>query len=154
MLTATSSSSGHTSKRNCSKMKRLLRAASLAIVTSANLIGSPANAELSIPETTGELYAACLKTENNKTMYGEDLFYGGYCLGLINAWQFNLGRNCIFQKDDPIVSKADLVNVSMQALVQAFINYARDNPQDWSLLALGGLSRAFQQYFPCTNNQG
>lgn len=113
------------------------------------LSSAPVRADLVIPSTTGELYTACLKVEGNKSMYGEDMFYGGYCLGIIEAHKSELERNCIFYKDDPYATKAAVSSASLTALVQAFVNYAKNNPQDWQMLHLGGLSRAFQQYFPC-----
>lgn len=105
---------------------------------------------LTIPTTVGELYTACLKVEGNKPMYGEDMFYGGYCLGIIQGWRRELEMNCVFERNNPLVNKADVLDASPIALAQAFINYAKDNPQAWDRPGLGGLTAAFQEYFPCT----
>jgi hypothetical protein len=129
-------------------MKQLLSV--LAIAGMAfSFVATKANAELKIPSTIGELYTACLKVEGNKSMYGEDMFYGGYCLGVIQGWHWDLAMNCILERDNPLRSKAAVHGVSLIALTQAFINYAKDNPQDWNDLAFGGLTLAFKKYFPC-----
>ena len=116
---------------------------------SLSFVATKATAEVTIPDTTGDLYTACLKVEGNKFMDGEDMFYGGYCMGVITAWRWNLAMNCVFEADNPFASKADVRDASLMALAQAFINYAKDNPQDWDKSQIGGLTLAFEKYFPC-----
>ena len=130
-------------------MKRILTAVAIAGMA-LSVVTTKANAGVTIPSTTGELYTACLKVEGNKTMYDEDLFYGGYCMGVIQGWRWDLAMNCMFEPANPLISRADVRDVSLLALAQAFINYAKENPQDWDMPHLGGLTKAFEKYFPCT----
>lgn len=44
---------------------------------------------------------------------------------------------------------SNLVNVSNAAKVQAFVNWARANPQHWGLSAEFGISFALSDTFPC-----
>ena len=104
-----------------------------------------------IPQTTGEMYNACKPIAGSQSfnLQGKALFQAGYCLGMIEAVTKRLGMDCIFDKDKPWVPKADVFYVRGPALTQAFVNYARDNPQEWENPPLGVLTRAFRQYFPC-----
>jgi hypothetical protein len=97
------------------------------------------------------MYNACKPVAGSKSfnLEGMALFKAGYCLGMVVAVAQELGMNCIFFKDKPFLPKAAVLSGSAAALTQAFVNYARDNPQDWQDLPSDGLSRAFQQYFPC-----
>ena len=103
------------------------------------------------PRTTGEMYNACKPIAGTQSfsLQGVELFNAGYCLGIIEAWQSNLGTNCLLGYEDNAWGQADVKFASPSALTQAFVNYARNNPQDWQTAHLVGLSRAFQQYFPC-----
>jgi hypothetical protein len=40
-------------------------------------------------------------------------------------------------------------NVTNGALVQIFINWARQNPVEWSEVTLSGVTDAFAEAFPC-----
>ena len=104
-----------------------------------------------LPQTTEDLYNACKPIAGNQSFTLQDmaLFGAGYCLGMIEAWQSNLGTNCLFGYEDNVLRQADVKYASLSALTQAFVNYARNNPQDWQTAHVVGLSRAFQQYFPC-----
>lgn len=103
------------------------------------------------PRTTGEMYNACKPIAGTQSfsLQGVELFNAGYCLGMIVSVANELGMNCLLKKDHTSF-RADIYSVSRSALTQAFVNYARDNPQDWQNPPFSGLVAAFRHYFPCT----
>ena len=115
------------------------------------LNATPAIANLDPPRTTGELYAACLPLEGkqNFTLSGPELFNAGFCLGSIHARAYELVSRCLFEPDAAPILRSWAAEQSVSAQVQSFINYARNNPQDWEGPLLGGLAKAFSKYFPC-----
>ena len=123
----------------------------IGVVTSCLLmITTPTFADGVPPQTTGELYSACLPIAGRNSFNLSDmpLFNAGYCLGITHARSSEMGMNCWAEdKDHPL--RAATLGVSPAALIQAFVNYARDNPQDWGMPMLGGLAQAFKLYFPC-----
>ena len=130
------------------RVKLLSHVAAITLMLNA----TPAIASLDPPSTTGELYAACLPLEgkhNNVTLSGADLFNAGFCMGSIHARVSELGMRCIFEPNASDGVRSEAVDQSKAAQVQAFINYARNNPQEWGMPLLGGLAKAFTTYFPC-----
>lgn len=120
------------------------------LVSFIGLSTTPVRAN-TLPQTTGDFYNACKPVAGTQsfTLQGQALFRAGYCLGMIEALQFNLGTNCLFGYEDKILRQADVKYRSLSALAQAFVNYARDNPQDWQLTGVAGMTKAFEEYFPC-----
>ena len=112
---------------------------------------TPAVANLNPPSTTGELYAACLPLEGkqNFNLSGAELFNAGYCLGAIHARAHELLMRCMFEPDAMPMLRSRAADQPVPAQVQAFINYARNNPQEWGDPLLAGLAKAFFKYFPC-----
>ena len=112
---------------------------------------TPAVANLNPPSTTGELYAACLTLEGkqNANLSGSELFNAGFCLGAIEARSMELRMRCMFEPDAMPMLRSRAADQPVPAQVQAFINYARNNPQEWGDPLLGGLAKAFFKYFPC-----
>jgi len=103
------------------------------------------------PSTTGELYAACLPLEGkqNFNLSGAALFNAGFCLGAIEARSMELRMRCMFEPHAMPMLRSRAADQPVPAQVQAFINYARNNPQEWGDPLLGGLAKAFSKYFPC-----
>ena len=130
-------------------MKAKLFSPLTAIILVLN--ATPATASIDPPSTTGELYAACLPLEGkqNFSLSGAELFNAGFCLGSIHARASELTMRCMFEPDAPPGLRAWAESQSVAAQVQAFINYARNNPQEWEMPLLGGLATAFSKYFPC-----
>ena len=112
---------------------------------------TPAVANLNPPSTTGELYAACLTLEGkqNANLSGSELFNAGFCLGAIEARSMELRMRCMFEPDAMPMLRSRAADQPVPAQVQVFINYARNNPQEWRDPSLGGLAKAFSKYFPC-----
>ena len=130
-------------------MKAKLFSPLTAIILMLN--ATPAVANLDPPSTTGELYAACLPLEGkqNFNLSGAELFNAGYCLGAIHARAHELLMRCMFEPDAMPMLRSRAADQPVPAQVQAFINYARNNPQEWRDPSLGGLAKAFSKYFPC-----
>jgi len=113
---------------------------------------TPAIASLDPPRTTGELYAACLPLEGkqkNFSLSGPELFNAGFCLGSIHARAHELRWRCWFEPNASNDLRSNAADASVEAQVQAFINYARNNPQEWKVALVSGLAAAFTTYFPC-----
>ena len=130
-------------------MKAILFSRLAAIIL---LFGAtPAVANVASPSTTGELYAACLPLEGkqNLNLSGAELFNAGYCLGAIHARAHELLVRCVFEPDEMPMLRSRAADQPVPAQVQAFINYARNNPQEWGDPLLAGLAKAFFKYFPC-----
>ena len=130
-------------------MKARLFSPLTAIILMLN--ATPAVANLDPPSTTGELYAACLPLEGkqNFNLSGAELFNAGYCLGAIHFRAHELLMRCMFEPDAMPMLRSRAADQPVPAQVQAFINYARNNPQEWRDPSLGGLAKAFSKYFPC-----
>ena len=130
-------------------MKAKLFSPLTAIILMLN--ATPAVANLDPPSTTGELYAACLPLEGkqNFNLSGAELFNAGFCLGAIEARSMELRMRCMFEPDAMPMLRSRAADQPVPAQVQAFINYARNNPQEWGDPLLGGLAKAFSKYFPC-----
>jgi Mn2+/Fe2+ NRAMP family transporter len=121
-----------------------------AVSTCFILFTTPATANNEPPNTVGELYSACepIAGRQSFTLSDMALFNAGYCMGVIHTKASEMGLNCIFQEESHPL-RARTGGVSTAALIQAFVNYARDNPQEWEGYMFGGVAAAFKKYFPC-----
>ena len=136
-------------------MKRILTALAIAGV-SLSFVPSTAQAQQSSTpwENTGKMYENCktLMALTDKTRKGsglgvQDYFKAGRCMGAIETMYITMHLNCINGVGFP--SSAEIASLS--ALTQAFVNYARDNPQEWQDASPFGIGRAAAEYFPCPN---
>ena len=132
-------------------MKRILTALAIAGV-SLSFVPSTAQAQQSSGslQTTGEMYDNCkayiaISDEPRKLVF-DDFYKAGTCIGAIHAMMVTMHFNC--EGGDGVRSNA-LTVTSPYALVQAFVNYARDNPQDWQDPSYYGIATAADEYFPC-----
>lgn len=71
----------------------------------------------------------------------------GLCLGAIVMAAEALSFNCRFGDGRPPAAMTD--HVTVEAVAQTFINYARANPDKWNLHAYMGISVAIIESFPC-----
>ena len=137
-------------------MKHILRALAIAGV-SLSFVPSTAQAQQSSGplQNTGAMYDNCkayLAISEKNIKLGilgvDDIYKAGRCGGYIEAMMVTLHFNCT--RGDSVRSNA-LTVTSPTALVQAFVNYARDNPQEWQDPSYFGIGRAAAEYFPCPN---
>ena len=104
-------------------------------------------------QTTGEAYLGCKKFEaiqdGKQGLNDLDFFNAGICLGKIEAMMVALYFNC---ERGVIGTRSNALTTSTSVAVrQAFLNYARDNPQTWEEPSYLGMSKAMAEYFPCPN---
>ena len=104
-------------------------------------------------QTTGDAYLSCKKYEaildNKLDPSNIDSFSAGLCLGRIEAIMIALYFNC---EGGGIGYGSNALKTSTSVAVrQAFLNYARDNPQTWEEPSYLGMSKAMAEYFPCSN---
>ena len=104
-------------------------------------------------QTTGDAYLSCKKYEaiqdNKLEPNNIDSFSAGLCLGKIEAMMVGLHFNC---EGGGIGYASNALETSTSIAVrQAFLNYARDNPQTWEEPSYLGMSKAMAEYFPCPN---
>ena len=121
-----------------------------AVAVVAAMVGSDASASDWNPET-GAVYTACKLVEGktNFTLYGQDLFLAGQCMGSVMSVAHLVAWQCAFGSSNYGNYRANLTNASPLAMVQAFINYAKERPQDWDNLAAISIAEALENYFPC-----
>ena len=74
-----------------------------------------------------------------------------YCLGLVSGIGWILRLNCdsreVGWKPNPMLSAGGAPTLG--AAKQAFMNWARANPQEWSTDAVAGVVLALREAFPC-----
>ena len=134
-------------------MKAILTALAIAGV-SFSFVPSTAQAQQSSGplQNTGEMYDNCKAylaiSDGIRKLGVDDIYKAGRCGGYIEAMMVTLHFNCT--RGDSVRSNA-LTVTSPNALVQAFVNYARDNPQEWQDPSYFGIGRAAAEYFPCPN---
>ncbi len=76
------------------------------------------------------------------------------CAGLISGVGSVLDFNCGYSAEGyniPDYLMADIDGVTNGALIQAFKNWARDNPQTWKYSEIAGVVFAINSTFPCKN---
>jgi hypothetical protein len=132
-------------------MKRILTALAIAGV-SLSFVPSTAQAQQSsgpLPNT-GEMYDNCKAFMALREAVSDmEILKAGRCMGAIEAMYITMHLNCENGVGFP---SSNALNVtSPNALAQAFVNYARDNPQEWQDLGYFGIGRAAEEYFPCPN---
>lgn len=75
-----------------------------------------------------------------------------YCLGLVSGTLAMMSATCRFIREgfggNPIIA-SDGSEVTVGAALQAFKNWARDNPQEWSKRDNAGIVIALRTTFPC-----
>ena len=74
------------------------------------------------------------------------------CAGLISGVGSVLDFNCGYSAEGynmPETLMADVDRVTNGALIQAFKNWARDNPENWGDTDLHGMVFAISSKFPC-----
>ena len=134
-------------------MKAILTALAIAGI-SFSFVPSTAQAQQSSGplQNTGEMYDDCkayLAISDKTIKLGIDDYYrAGRCGGAIQAMMVAMHFNC---KRGVSVRSNALTVTSPAALAQAFVNYARDNPQEWQDPSYFGIGRAAAEYFPCPN---
>ena len=104
-------------------------------------------------QTTGDAYLGRKKFEaiqdGKQGLNDLDSFNAGLCLGKIEAMMVGLHFNC---EGGGIGYASNALETSTSIAVrQAFLNYARDNPQTWEEPSYLGMSKAMAEYFPCPN---
>ena len=80
-----------------------------------------------------------------------DAFSSGECAGEIRAVSKFLTVICGFERkghDIPVLA-ADINDVSVGALSQVFISWAKANPTKWGKSSTVGISMALSEAYPC-----
>lgn len=84
----------------------------------------------------------------------DDLHSHARCHALILGIAGVMGFNCRITEEgysSPEYLKAEVDGLTSGALVQGFKNWARDNPQQWSMTEFSGVVWAMYNTFPCKN---
>ena len=99
----------------------------------------------------GTLYSACkpIAGQTSINLADAELFLAGLCLGTVTAIQHQTTFNCLFGTFNSSDRRADASEASYTAAVQAFVNYAKDRPQEWNKLGSDVVADALAEYFPC-----
>lgn len=132
-------------------MKRILMAVAISGVLISFMPSTVQAQDPSGPlQNTGEMYDNCKSLDavrdETRKLGVDDYFKAGRCMGAIEAILVALHFNC---KHGVSVRSKALAEASPFAFQQAFMNYARDNPQEWETPSYFGLGQAAEEYFPC-----
>lgn len=129
-------------------MKRLLLTLAIASI-SLSITAKRADA---LPETFGDVYTECqplLRFWSGQTSSSGDQANAGWCLGVISTTRLYMQQNCLLAPSSSGFWRADTNGHSNHALLQSVINFAKNNPAQWSKGAALGVSSALEDRFPC-----
>ncbi|WP_417699852.1 Rap1a/Tai family immunity protein [Pseudophaeobacter sp.] len=127
--------------RHCDERKNVRPIQMIAI---GLLAASPS---MSAALSTGEAYNACQLAAAQNWERGSS----SLCLGLIIGVSGMAMMNCQTARSG--AAPSDILSAegghSYAATTQAFLNWARDNPQNWEWPAANGVAVALSRTFPC-----
>lgn len=115
-------------------MRKVILATVLALTT------LPVTARAEITNDVQEMLGYCEEEKGSN-------FLSGLCLGRLQGITTVMNYNC--QNGGPPHLSANTDGVSFGAFQQAFLNWARDNPQQWSIPWSHGLMVSIGETFPC-----
>ena len=118
----------------------------LAFVIAAPLLflAAPVSAQ----QTIEDLIPACEAAADESYIVRRP---AGYCVGFISGVWFMMNVNCInadYRHAIPQGLQAGNVS-SWRAMVQAFLNWAEDHPEEWGEPVLVGVYTSLSSTFPC-----
>lgn len=137
-----------TNKRNYFEMKQLLSALAIAGIS----LSITANRADALPETFGDVYAECqplLRFWSGQASTSGDQVNAGFCIGVISTTRLYMQKNCLHAPSNSGFWRADTNGHGNHALLQSVINFAKDNPAQWSKGVTLGVSLALEDRFPC-----
>jgi hypothetical protein len=129
-------------------MKQLLSTLAIAGV-SLSFTATRADA---LPKTFGDVYEECqplLRFWSGQASSTGNQINAGWCIGVISTTRLYMQQNCILAPANSGFWRADTNGHSDHALLQSVINFAKDNPAQWSKSVALGVSVALEDGFPC-----
>ena len=105
-----------------------------------------------LPQTFGDVYEDCqplLRFLSGQASSAGNQVNAGWCIGVISTARLYMQQNCILAPSNSGFWRADTNGHSDHALLQSVINFAKDNPAQWSGSAALGVSSALEDRFPC-----